>query len=599
MLNVKTQKPVAALALAIACLAVPVLSRAAALVQFSGAIGGVVTNALGVPQMGAAVVLYTRQERVYEKALTDERGEFKFAGLLPELYSIRVSLATFVPALKRDILVQPGMRSVLNVSLNTLFSSIQIAYPPPENSSFMTDDWKWMLRTAAATRPVLRFTGDPLGKDPGQSSRASLFSDTRGVVKLSAGDGPMVTGIGNEADMGTAFALATSLFGNNQLEVSGNLGYGSQTGVPVAAFRTAYSRGGGGGPEISVTMRQLFLPGHGGAAATGSESALPMLRSVSASLDDRTQLTDELSLQYGFTLDSVSFGARSSYFSPYARLSYSLGDNGTLALAYTSGNARPDLAGGVAQDSDLQRDLNTLGLFPRISLLGGRPKIQRGNELELTYTHKIGSRTYELSAYRESVVNAALSLVSTADLEPSSDLLPDLFTGNSIFNAGSYQGAGYTAAVTQNLGERFSATLMYGTMDGLTAGQGEIVSGSPDELRSLIRSARRQAATARITATSPWTGTHVIASYQWSGDHRWVMPGRLYTTQSMRPMPGLNVYFRQPIPGLSILPWRVEATADLRNLLAEGYLPLGTPNGLQAVLVQNPRSFRGGFSFIF
>jgi hypothetical protein len=598
MRKVKTQKPVAALALAIACLFVPLLSRAAAPIQFSGAIGGIVTNALGSPQMGAAVVLYNRQERVFEKALTDERGEFKFAGLLPELYSIRVSLATFVPALKRDILVQPGMRSVLNVSLNTLFSSIQVAYPAPENSSFMTDDWKWMLRTAAATRPVLRFTGDALGKDPVQSSHASLFSDTRGVLKLSAGDGPLVTGIGNEADMGTAFALATSVLGNNQLEVSGNVGYGSQTGVPVAAFRTAYSRGGSGGPEVSVTMRQLFLPGRLG-TASGSESALPMLRSLSASLDDRTELTDELSLQYGFTLDSVSFGDHLSYFSPYARLSYSLGDNGTLALAYTSGNARPDLAGDAAQDSDLQHDLNTIGLFPRISLLGGRPRIQRGNELELAYTRKIGSRTYELSAYRESVVNAALSLVSTANLEPSSDLLPDLFTGNSIFNAGHYEGDGYTAAVTQNLGERFSATLMYGTMTGLTAGQGEIVSGSPDELRSLIRSGRRQAATARITATAPWTGTHIIASYQWSGDHRWVMPGRLYTTQSMRAMPGLNVYFRQPIPGLSILPWRVEATADLRNLLAEGYLPLGTPNGLQAMLVQNPRSFRGGFSFIF
>ena len=598
MVNAKTQKPVAALALVVACLAVPLLSRAAAPIQFAGAIGGVVTNALGTPQMGASVVLYNRQERVYEKALTDERGEFKFAGLLPELYSIRVSLATFVPALKRDILVQPGMRSILNVSLNTLFSSIQVAYPAPENSSFMTDDWKWMLRTAAATRPVLRFTGDALGKDPVQSSHASLFSDTRGVLKLSAGDGPLVTGIGNEADMGTAFALATSVLGNNQLEVSGNVGYGSQTGVPVAAFRTAYSRGGSGGPEVSVTMRQLFLPGRLGTAA-GSESALPMLRSLSASLDDRTELTDELSLQYGFTLDSVSFGDHLSYFSPYARLSYSLGDNGTLALAYTSGNARPDLAGDAAQDSDLQHDLNTIGLFPRISLLGGRPRIQRGNELELAYTRKIGSRTYELSAYRESVVNAALSLVSTANLEPSSDLLPDLFTGNSIFNAGHYQGDGYTAAVTQNLGERFSATLMYGTMTGLTAGQGEIVSGSPDELRSLIRSGRRQAATARITATAPWTGTHIIASYQWSGDHRWVMPGRLYTTQSMRAMPGLNVYFRQPIPGLSILPCRVEATADLRNLLAEGYLPLGTPNGLQAMLVQNPRSFRGGFSFIF
>jgi hypothetical protein len=567
----------------------------------SGAIGGVVTNALGHPQMGASVVLYNRQERVSDKTLTDERGEFRFVGVFPDLYSIRVSLATFVPALKKDILVQPGMRSVLNVNLNTLFSSIQVAYPLPDNASLMTDDWKWMLRSAAATRPVLRFSGDPLAKvpDPGNGTHASLFSDTRGVLKVSAGDSPLVTGVGNEADMGTAFALATSLFGNNQLEVSGNLGYGAQTGVPAAAFRTAYSRGGNGGPEVSVTMRQLFLPGRGGAAALGTEASLPMLRSVSASLDDRTEISDDLVLQYGFTLDSVSFGDHLNYFSPYARLLYTLGESSTLALAYTSGNARPDLAGASGQDGDLQRDLNNIGMFPRISLLGGRPKIQRGNEFELTYTRKVGSRTYELSAYRESVTNAALSLVAPPGTIGGADLLPDLFTGNAIFNAGGYSSTGYTAAVTQNLGESFSATLMYGSMNGLTAAQGEIVSGSPDELRQMIHSGRRQAATARIAATAPWTGTHMIASYQWSGDHRWVMPGRLYTTQSLRPMPGLNIYFRQPIPGLSILPWRVEATADLRNLLAEGYLPLGNAGGQQVMLVQNPRSFRGGFSFIF
>jgi len=600
MLNPKTHKPVtAALVLAGVCFVAPGLSRAAAPIKLSGAIGGVVTNMLGIPQMGASVVLFNRQERVYEKTLTDERGEFRFAGLFPDLYSIRVSLATFIPALRKDILVQPGMRSVLSVNLNTLFSSIQVAYPSAENASFMTDDWKWMLRTAAATRPVLRFTGDVLGKDPSQTSHASLFSDTRGVLKLSAGDGPLVTGVGNEADMVTAFALATSVLGNNQLQVSGNLGYGSQTGVPVAAIRTAYSRGTGEGPEVSVTVRQLFLPGHSGAAAVGSEASLPMLRSVSASLDDRTELTDDLSLQYGFTMDSVSFGDHLSYFSPYARLVYSLSDNDTLALAYTSGNARPDLGGDAGQDADLQRDLNTVGLFPRISLLGGRPRIQRGNELELTYSRKAGSRTYELSGYKEAVTNAALTLAGPADLLSSGDLLPDLFTGNAIFNAGHYQGAGYTAAVTQNLGDRVSATLMYGTMNGLTANHGEILSGSPDELRQMIRSGRRQAATARIAATVPGSGTHVIASYQWSGDPRWVMPGRLYTTQSLRPLPGLNVYFRQPLPGLSALPWRMEATADLRNLLAEGYLPLGNTNGQQVVLVQNPRSFRGGLSFIF
>ena len=64
-------------------------------------------------------------------------------------------------------------------------------------------------------------------------------------------------------------------------------------------------------------------------------------------------------------------------------------------------------------------------------------------------------------------------------------------------------------------------------------------------------------------------------------------------------MPGLNVYIRQPIPGFSMLPWRMEATADLRNMLAQGYLPLGVAGGQQVLLVETPRIFRGGLSFIF
>jgi hypothetical protein len=47
-----------------------------------------------------------------------------------------------------------------------------------------------------------------------------------------------------------------------------------------------------------------------------------------------------------------------------------------------------------------------------------------------------------------------------------------------------------------------------------------------------------------------------------------------------------------------MLPWRMEATADLRNLLAQGYLPLNVA-GQSLLLVETPRSFRGGLSFIF
>jgi hypothetical protein len=115
----------------------------------------------------------------------------------------------------------------------------------------------------------------------------------------------------------------------------------------------------------------------------------------------------------------------------------------------------------------------------------------------------------------------------------------------------------------------------------------------------MIRSGRKQAAITRVTATSPWTGTHMIASYQWTDSHRWAMPGHLYSTQPVAPLPGLNVYIRQPIPGFSMLPWRMEATADLRNMLAQGYLRLGMADGQSVLLVETPRSFRGGLSFIF
>ena len=135
-------------------------------IQLSGVISGVVSDSMGIPQMGAIVLLYNRQDRVYGKVQTDDLGQFRFLGLFPDLYSVKVTLATFVPALKKNILVQPGMRSVLNVNLNTLFSTIQLAYPSLDSGSLMSDDWKWVLRTASSTRPVLRFT-DPLARRPG------------------------------------------------------------------------------------------------------------------------------------------------------------------------------------------------------------------------------------------------------------------------------------------------------------------------------------------------------------------------------------------------------------------------------------------------
>ena len=215
MLRATTQNTVASLVLGVACLALPSVCAAATPIQLSGAISGVVADSKGIPQMGATVILLNRQDRQIEKLQTDDRGQFQFAGLFPDFYSIRITLSTFFPALKKSILVRPGERNHLNVSLSTLFSTIQLSYPTAiDTGSLMTEEWKWVLRGASSTRPVLRFIdADAVPADRMErSERSAAFSDTRGIVRVSGGEGPLSAGAGNQADMGTTFAVATSLY---------------------------------------------------------------------------------------------------------------------------------------------------------------------------------------------------------------------------------------------------------------------------------------------------------------------------------------------------------------------------------------------------
>jgi hypothetical protein len=395
--------------------------------KLTGAISGIVTDGAGVPQMGATVLLYNRAERLYQRILTDDQGNFSFNGLGPDVYSIKVTLASFVPALKAGIQVQAGVRSMLNISLANVFSSVTLVFPGSEQGAIMSDEWKWVLRTSTATRPVLRFA--PRFGEP-EVQRAAVFSGTRGVLKVSAGDGGRVSAFGNEADLGTAFAVATSLFGSNHLQVSGNLGYGFE-GLPSTAFRTSISRDmGTGNPELSITMRQLFVPGRFGTALTGgpAEAALPALRTMTVDFEDTTQLSDALSLQYGFSLDSVTFLDRLNYFSPFVRLAWNT-DFGEVDFTYTSGNPRPELgASSVSSENELLSGLNTLGLFPRMSLRDRRARVQRGENFEAGVSKTVGSRTYRIGAYRESVRNTALMMVAPAGLYSSSDLLPYIFS---------------------------------------------------------------------------------------------------------------------------------------------------------------------------
>ena len=125
-----------------------------------------------------------------------------------------------------------------------------------------------------------------------------------------------------------------------------------------------------------------------------------------------------------------------------------------------------------------------------------------------------------------------------------------------------------------------------------------LATGNADELRSLIRRSQRQWVRSRVSGVTPVTGTRFAASYEWSGSQA-LTPGHVYLTQRLYPETGLNIRVRQPLPMWSGLPGRIEASADLRNMLAQGYLPISLADGRRLVLAHSPRAVRGGLSFIF
>jgi hypothetical protein len=423
-----------------------------------------------------------------------------------------------------------------------------------------------------------------------------MFTDSRGLVKISASDGAPVMG-DSQADLGTQFAFATSVYGGNRLQVSGDVGYGMGPAAPSGAFRTTYSRelADGLSPEVSVTMRQFYVPWRMG---EGGDGSLPALRTTGVSLGDKTQLSDALQLEYGFEFDSVSFLNHVHYFSPYARFTRTL-PHGEVDFTWTSGNARPELGmSNAGSNADLQRDLASLAALPGVSLNTGQAKVQRGENYELGVSQRFGSREFRVSAAQESVSNTMLTIASPeAGLFPG-DLLPNLFSNSASFDMGRYENFSYTAAMTQNLGENYKVTLLYGSIGVVSPRAGEIPGESGNDLRNILQEGRRQAVTLQVSGTYRHTGTRFRASYQWT-DYQSAMQGPQFSTESTRPEPGFNVMVRQPMPAIPRMPWRMEATAELRNLLAQGYLPLTTPGGDQVLLVNTPRSIRGALAFVF
>ncbi|HUA87036.1 MAG TPA: carboxypeptidase-like regulatory domain-containing protein [Bryobacteraceae bacterium] len=566
----------------------------------AGGILGQVRNSAGVAQMGATVLLYDRYDQLVRRALTTEDGKFAFAELPPSLYSLRVTLASFVPALRRNISVSAGSENLLQIRLANLFSTVDLVSSGPSRGLLLSDDWKWVLRSSSETRPVLRML--PPSNSQTTATASSIFSGTTGLLRVSAGDGESFTAGGQE-DLGTAFAVATSIYGTSRLQLSGNVGYVGNSTIPAAGIRATYSHDAGGvsGPQVTLTVRQLYMP-----ERDGVDNA-PAMRTMALALRDSIDLTDDLHLEYGMSTESVTFLERLTYLSPFARATYDLGKHGAVRVAYSDGEQPAAFAAPAPVSSSemgtstaaLNNDLEALALLPQISRRDDHMQVQRTQSVEAGYERVEGSRKFSASVYGEAASNAALMLAGPKGFVGWTDSLPDLGSNDRIFNIGSYSRVGYTGAVKQALGDHAEVSLAGGYTGslGVDARDATLQGDSGNDLRSVIHEVARPWAAVNFSDVLPFTGTVLTTSYGYT-DPGTLMPDHYYMTQDVMQSTGWNVRIRQPLPVFGGLGGRLEATAELRNLLAQGYLPLQS-SGQKALLTNCPRAVRGGLAFIF
>ena len=119
------------------------------------------------------------------------------------------------------------------------------------------------------------------------------------------------------------------------------------------------------------------------------------------------------------------------------------------------------------------------------------------------------------------------------------------------------------------------------------------------DLHSSIFTARRHSLTGKLGGTIPSTHTRWSTSYKWTSGANALTPVDYLDPSAAQADPYLEIFIRQPIPGTAFLPGHMEALIEIRNLLAQGYVPVAGSNGRTLYLVQAPRSFRGGLAVTF
>jgi len=557
-------------------------SAAAQAKPVPGRLAGVVRDAAGTPQLGASVELISEAVGVAASRglLTNTQGMFRGDKLAPGFYTVRVTLAGFLPTLEKHIRVTSNLTTVVRIELESMFASLDQLRRMPASTSAEVDDWKWVLRSASTMRPVLEWVDSgtlSVSTISGESGRANV---PRMRMEFTDGARRPNSASSIASSPATAVAYDQKLGGAGKMIFAGQVSYDSD--APAGGIATVWLPTGtlGAGPHTALVLREAKLGPVG-----------PTFRGIRLDQGGALAFGNRATLRYGGEYVLVGLGAAATSLRPRAELDVRLNDDWSTALIFASlPNGPGPLEANDAQPGGaLGAALNELDAFPALLWRQGRPVLQNGLHEEVSAERKIGTHgKVQVAGFHDD--NRHVAVFGRGSDLPAADYFQDSFSSGFAYDGGSAGSWGTRAAFREKLDDDLELTAVY-SFGGALAPSADV----DDLLRDMLRHAQRHSLGVAISAKVPRLGTKVQTGYKWVSGVS-VSSVDSYGESLFQMDPYLHLIVRQPLPRFALGRW--EAIADCNNLLAQGYVSTNSRDG-RVVLVPAFRSFRGGLSVQF
>ncbi|HYK36917.1 carboxypeptidase-like regulatory domain-containing protein [Alloacidobacterium sp.] len=531
-------------------------------------ISGVVRDVKGAPQVGALVELLGPNLAVISSAFTDDHGRYSLKNVPPGSYNLKASGSFFLPTLRENLRVLADSKLVVNLTLNTLYEAFRWLPAKPRQVDEPQDDWTWTLRLSA-NRPLLRMLEDgPLvvvsdgdGTAPALKARVTI----RGGAN-EFGDGGLHHDFEMERSNGDdqQLILRADLGQAESASLNTVVGYAKQlapgrTMRTVAAFEDR--------PDIQ-----------GGYDGQGLQAVV--LRS-----SETMDLMNGIIAEVGNEVEAIHLGETQFANHPFAGVSVHTGDNAVEYHVATSPSAQ--------HATEIDRAST---LAPALTERDNRLLLEQGLHQEVSYARHEGNLSWRMTVYQDRIDNPVISGGGTLSLADwnSGNLLYDPNTDLLKVAGKNFSSNGVLAEMRDRINDDTWFSLAYATGDTLTMGPlpGKVML---EEAINNLHPRRAGMFSASMSGKLKQAGT------QWRASYRWQPTDTVTAVDPFNddlPDPYLSFYLRQPIR-CRMLPYRVEALIDVRNLLAQGYRPFLTQDGSTLYFAQAERSVQGGLSFSF